>query len=740
MCLTALLMPVLSLGKDDPAAMLKENWHEIAAKAKLSAAAIKHLEREKVLMTKDELLQCYQAYMPGYMTSYGEDRDRWPELPYFITTDAMFQAYAWCLQKGTAKMETAHAGQMREYLQVLLKSLSQVDEKVEGDASHILKAKEMATFVVGVAALLMDAKVEIEPESLKREVELEAQRVRKAEGEGWPARLKATPEDSSRLDYTLFKPVGLYEGDLLMERYFRAVRWLQLAPFRMASDEHMLAAAMLSLSHNPKRLRQLKLEEKAAKLFEEREARLIALAGPPGGAGVVSCVVYTEAGNKAAKKATEWVQKARENIEACEREAAGVAITSMPRNDSPADAAAHLILTSVLTDAMLLEKLSQAKGETYFPDALSIASWLGSDYAAGQEQAEPRAEEIRDKAGKWLDASVKAPSLHQEGLMLLQRLVQRPPDNAPAFMKSRAWQAKSCQTALAAWAQSRHVWALQARPQYSVGAGFREWPAFVEPAPHFFVGLSGLCRRAASLLQVPESEKVVNQRIACRLRQMADDAAQAVGKEPTIFDTYFTTINMLLEAGVKHPEGLYSDSNTVTEFTRILRESAQVVERGEATAKHPVAQKLREHLANRQKVPFDELAENCQRLARLVHKQAKELPATKDETEWLLIFGVILASFSDCHFTSPVDNVPKGVRVFSNPELGKALTVGIGRPRFLYVLYPWKGKEVLCRGAVLPYLERHELQPFTDEEWRRKLHDEKAPAIQPGWVSPLMAE
>jgi hypothetical protein len=84
--------------------------------------------------------------------------------------------------------------------------------------------------------------------------------------------------------------------------------------------------------------------------------------------------------------------------------------------------------------------------------------------------------------------------------------------------------------------------------------------------------------------------------------------------------------------------------------------------------------------------------------------------------------------------------VPKAVRVFTNPELGKALTVGIGRPRFLYVLHPWKGKEVLCRGAVLPYLERHELESLTDEEWKQKLHDPKAPPIQPEWIKPLLAE
>ncbi len=742
-CLTVAILPspLQLLGREDPEAVLERNWRTAAAEAKLSAAAIQHLEKEKVLMTRKEFLQCFQAYLPDYMTQRGNDSNGWPQVPYFITSDALFQAYVWCLQKGTAKMETAHAGQMREYLAVLLTSLNQVEPLVEGDAGEIQKAKEMATFIIGVAGVLMDASVEIKPEALRREVELEAERVRKAEGAGWPARLKTAPEDSSQWDYTLFKPVGLYAGDVLMEQYFRAVRWLQMAPFCSASDTHMLAAAMVSLSHHPQRLRQLKLHEQAAKCFEEREARLISLAGPAGGAGVVGCVKHPATGGQTAKKATEWIHEARGTIEAVERQKAGLAITTMPRKESLTDTAAHLVLASTLTDAMLLEKLSQAKGEAYFPNALGIASWLGSNYAAEQENAGPQAEAIREDARKWLDVSLKTPSLHQEGLMLLQHLVRRPADDAPAFMKSRAWQAKSCQTALAAWAQSRHVWALQAQPQYSVGAGMEEWPAFVEPAPYFFVGLSGLCRKAASLLQVPESEVVINQRIARQLRQMADGyAAQVVSEKRTDQDAYLTTIEMLLDAGVKRPKGAWEDSDTITKLTQILRENAEAVERGDATARHPVAQKLRERLADTQKVPFDDLEDCCKRLAVLVHKQAKGLPPNKDETEWLLTFGGTLAYFSDCHFTAALDNVPKAVRVFTNPELGKALTVGIGRPRFLYVLYPWKGKEVLCRGAVLPYLERHELESLTDEEWKQKLHDKKAPAIQPAWLAPLMAE
>lgn len=720
--------------------MLERDWRDSAAEAKLSPAAIKHLEQEKVLMTSDEFLQCFQAYLPGYSTRHDDEAGP-PALPYFITTDALFQAYAWCLQKGTARMETAHAGQLREYLGVLMASLNKIDSLVKGDAAQIQKAKEMALFVVGVAAVLMDAKVQIKPEALRREVEQEAARVRRAQGMTWPERLKVSPKDPSSLDYTLFKPVGLYAGDDLMERYFHAVRWLQLAPFRAASDEHMLASAMLAFSHAKPRLLQLRLDTEAAQQFDDRESRLASLAGDHQGAGVLRCISpfpWTEFPKKAAK----WIQEARESVMHMDELAAktdGVTITTSPRRKSADDAAAHIILASTLTDALFLEKLSQEKGPDYFPNALSIASWLGSDYAAEWEKAAPKAAEIRRDAQKWL--LQKRPSLHQEGLMLLRQLVMPPPADAPAYMKSRSWQAKSCQTVLSAWAQSRHIWVLQAQPHYSVGAGMLEWPAFVERAPDFFVGLASLCQKAARIMEVPESEAVVNERIARRLHQMANEyASQAVSSEQQASEAWSTTLEMLLNAGVKYQEGAFTDPAALAKFSRILRESAEVIARGEGTARHPVAVSLREQLAGDQKPPFDELEKTCLKLAVLAHKQARELYPTAEEAEWLLTFGAELSSFSDCHFTSPRDNVPKAVRVFTNPELGKALTVGIGRPRFLYVLHPWKGKEVLCRGAVLPYLERHEMKTLTDDEWRSSLHDTQNPPIQPDWIVPLMAK
>ena len=78
-------------------------------------------------------------------------------------------------------------------------------------------------------------------------------------------------------------------------------------------------------------------------------------------------------------------------------------------------------------------------------------------------------------------------SLYCDYLRCLDALLAAPEPGAPPFMSSKAWQIKSCQTALSGWAQMRHTWTLQAK-QTVVYLGGRPPPppGFVEPVPEFF--------------------------------------------------------------------------------------------------------------------------------------------------------------------------------------------------------------------------------------------------------------
>ena len=76
---------------------------------------------------------------------------------------------------------------------------------------------------------------------------------------------------------------------------------------------------------------------------------------------------------------------------------------------------------------------------------------------------------LADENGKVLaqidgcKALFSAGSLYCDYLRCLEALLAAPEPGAPAFMSSKAWQIKSCQTALSGWAQLRHTWTLQAK-------------------------------------------------------------------------------------------------------------------------------------------------------------------------------------------------------------------------------------------------------------------------------------
>ncbi|MBB5035850.1 DUF3160 domain-containing protein [Prosthecobacter dejongeii] len=718
---------------------LEKSWQAAARQAGLGVQAVRHLEAEKVLMTDDEMLQSFQAYLASYRRDGTADSS---DLPYFITTDALFQAYAWCLQKTVAAVERSQAEGIRDMMETLMIALEKADTLMQGDRALIQAAQQRAQFVVGVAAVLLDLKVALKPKALQDDVNHEVMRIRLAQGTGRPVRLKLASNAAADLDYTVFKPVSFYAEHPDLVGYFQAVRWLQVAPFVTDSPEDLLAIALLRLTLQSDHLVALKLNSDTDSLRDRRERMLSDLAGPADRPSVFGRLPYEPDNGIALYTTHKWIQVIVNDYKGKGFSSPGhpVEITSTLQPQSNA-LSAYVLPGSQLLDALFMEKLSRRHGPQYLPDALSIAAWLGSPYAAENEVGGEKAQKIRLEESPPLELSHTS-SLHEKGLILLRRLFEKPAADAPAFMKTRAWQAKSCQTALTAWAQMRHVWTLRARPQYAVGAGIQEWPAFVEPLPDFFTGLADLCHETLQLL-ARAKVNLSSKTIARRLRRIAD----SYEKPPTDDEAKhrwqemrMTVADLLYRDNLLSLDGDFNDPRNLATEVKHLRHSADIIERGEVNKNHPVAEALQNWINRENIPPLDGLEKVCLRLALLAHKQVRELPPLPEESEWLRYFGLHLSSFTDCHFTSATDDVPKAVRIFTNPSVGKALTAGIGRPRFLYVLYPWKGREILCRGAVLPYLESTTLQPLTDEEWKSRLHHPGDAPVQPAWLAPLRLE
>jgi hypothetical protein len=147
---------------------------------------------------------------------------------------------------------------------------------------------------------------------------------------------------------------------------------------------------------------------------------------------------------------------------------------------------------------------------------------------------------------------------------------------------------------------------------------------------------------------------------------------------------------------------------------------------------------------------WNRLVDVCQRLEILAHKQLRQVPFNAEENGFLKNYGKQLANimlYGGNSYFNPRDDAPRIVDVFTNPTIDEDLRVGIekhllvgtGKPRFLWVLYPVKGKEFLCRGAVLPYHEFPHPQRLTDAAWKTLLNSPQCPE-PPAWIQPLIGE
>ncbi len=100
--------------------------------------------------------------------------------------------------------------------------------------------------------------------------------------------------------------------------------------------------------------------------------------------------------------------------------------------------------------------------------------------------------------------------------------------------------------------------------------------------------------------------------------------------------------------------------------------------------------------------------------------------------------GVML--YGGNSYLIPRDDAPRVVDVHHNPNDPERpyLEVGIDRPRAVYILYPGKAGEYLCRGAVLPYHEFQSARRLTDGEWKALLDGDARPQV-PAWLAPALA-
>ena len=346
------------------------------------------------------------------------------------------------------------------------------------------------------------------------------------------------------------------------------------------------------------------------------------------------------------------------------------------------------------------------------------------------------------------------------------RLLDVAEPDAPALFSSPAWQRKSLRTALGSWALERNVWTLHSGPEMSFAGGPKQLPGLVEPDPEVFARLAEMGRCVIAWMKNEEADGE-----AMRL-EYADgilawtraSIASLLDPESVLSPSERRFLWKLRDIGVLTPEecktaspppgggdegvskrwrkrdadGAKSDAEAEI---RVVRERlAPVLAACERwhTRMTDLSVELGKPVPGELLGPqWKRWVELCGRLELFAHKQLRQRPWSDEDAAFLKDYGTELAEIMGYSYGSlinAVDDAPRAAPVVCDPIDDSMRVVGAGRPRELWVLYPYRGEKRVCRGVVLSYYEFDARDAPTDAEWKAML-DSKDPPREPTWLT-----
>ncbi len=706
------------------------DWRENATKKKLSAQVVAALEQNQIAFG-DSCRQSFDPYLEG---------------PVFITSDSILNAFHVLLEDSFRELELRRA----ESFRALLNSLrSAVSNETDQSGVTFMKpdryvlARAHVDRVLGPAMVLMGEPLESFPDTLRSEIKEQVDLIKQAGAPALPDWLAPTdPNSLLAIDYSSFKPLGFYAESKRLTDYFRAIRWLQLVPFR-AGREHEFDAMILLLVASK--------ESNTLQKF----AKLTSFLGPGDDPTMLELArILDNVYPRRPEDFDQSLDSVRYRVAKRLIENGYYKINSDLRANTTVtntfyDLTFRIVSATATPDAVVLADMMK---RSLAPSGLAVASLLGSTFAY-KHLEEPEQAFLDKQRAKWLNAHsqlglFESAKLFPKYLDTLQALFLEQPEEAPAFMKSEAWEAKSCQTALAGWAQARHTFTLQTKISQDYLGLVMIPPGFVEPNPEFFARVSRLLENARDSLTAEGCFRPSVSQESDRLHDLAQLLSNALSaslakSESIINSVSFEDFALLSEIGITIGDPSFDlfdlDLKSAQDVERIHNAIQKIEAKAEATANHSLHIPEQDSLLRER---WTKLIRTARTLECLAHKQLRGKSWSTAEEDFLKGYGEDMAfamGYFGNSWLTPLDDAPRSVEIASFSNRNRSLYAAIGRPRKFHVLYPWNNMKILCTGSVMQYYEFESKEPATDKELKDQLDTPLAPKI-PEWITPFASE
>lgn len=706
------------------------NWKEQAREGNLSEIAIDKLEKNSIVITDTAYKQIFSAYINGW------------GIPFFITTDSLLNAYHVLYEESVLQLEKVNADKLEKILRFMLTNLSNNGDKLKKEPELEKVARGRAFIVVGTALKLLNGSFQFNDKKIEEIINKEAKKVIKAKAKDKLSWLGQPKSDLVVLDYSRYKPRGFYTSSEKLSNYFRSVAWLQSIPFRVSSDEELLSILMLG---NCLTTEQFKGDKDKQKEYINFFNTFRLLIGPGDDWDVIKAAEQIKGGLSFDSNEND-LAKIRLKLEKELQKNGSPQINDQVRfppldNNAAAEPQFRFISAYRTPDAVLFHRTTDIRQfNRSFPSGLEVCTALGSRFARDKLSYTDKKKLLKtiDDAKSMFSGD----TLYLDYLQCLACLLDEPPKGSPPFMNNSAWKAKSCNTVLAGWAQLRHTWLLQAKQTVLYLCATISPAGFVEPDPDFYEHMAQLAEKSKDVLNnagVFDLAQLGNNVIECvRLCEKAgsEEALRSEARNMSEQELQRLSLGWELMADLQYTDDY--EKNDFNKCVAKLRKIAEDLQKGKLPNDKHLQKVIQEHSS---RTLWDELMRTSTFLKLISEKQLKGQDFTEFES-FIESYGEKIARimlYGGNSYLEPKDDSPKMADVFYNPINEKCLHAGICRPRTLYVLYPWRGQQVLCAGAVMPYYEFAHETRLTDTEWKQLLDSPQRPDV-PDWLKEIISD
>lgn len=499
------------------------------------------------------------------------ESNRYLQCPSFITTDSMmhtYHLYFSMLQKNT---ELGYLADLVNALSVRMaeEALSQ-HEQLIGTEWEDAAERNVVFFTVG--ASLMGEKVAGVPTELQEKAQEEVQLIYDAQG------IENSPLMEAPEDYSQYKPRGYYEGNELLEKYFRTMMWYGRCNFAQKDETANRAALLMTMA----------LEGEAKENWEAVYSITSFFAGASDDSGYeeYAPLIREAYGEKVDLTDLIGNDTSFQRYQQLTAELDPPAINSVVfpddegKTDKNEEAKGYRFMGQRYSlDAAVFTQLCYSKVEAapdgsqrMLPDALDVPAAMGSEaalqilednghfYFEGYEQNMNAVRERIQKA----PAAFWSASLSSDWLYTLQPLLEEKGEGYPSFMQNTEWNKKNLEGFLGSWTELKHDTVLYSKQfMAEMGGGDEEIDdrGYVEPQPELYYRLSALAKKTSQGLEqygIISDDDIEN---LAKLSELADrlmdiSIKELTGQEVTEDDyelirTYGGNIEHFWEAAIR---------------------------------------------------------------------------------------------------------------------------------------------------------------------------------------------